>query len=507
MKIILGLLVLFLFQSDILNAQEKSFIKEYTYKAGELDSKLSCRAVVIDQLRTILLQEIGVYVESEQFLKTSDVGGQFSQDFVENIAIISAGITKLEVVEEKWTGETYWMKAAITVDPRSLQESLNRLINDKNRVKELESLKEELDKTKEQLSELRKQSLESRPNSDNTIIKNQYNNKIIALNSTEFIISGLSKYDVNDFKGAIEDFSVAIAIDPRNARAYLSRANAELSLVDTIAARYGLGKQYDETIKAAISDYTRGIDLSSGRTREEISFHYTSRGIAKSKSTIPIKDDEGRDRWTFNHEEAIVDFTRAINSSLSPIAYYYRGISRMSIGNTLDAITDFTISIKLDPQNPDCYSNRGDARYQNDDYKSAVEDYTRAIEIDPSNYKYYVKRFLVMYEFRDGDYSILTEDANKLVELLPNEHVSYAGRGLIRAELKDQTGAIKDFNKAIALDTKNKNSGLYYYRRGLSKMALNQKENACKDLKIAVKTGYKTWRGEVDQKEIIKTCK
>src|SRR5258708_39625966 len=121
-------------------SQEKTFVKEYAYKANELDSKVSCRAIAINQLRSMLLNELGVYVESESILKTSDVSGKFSQDFVENIATISAGITKLEVLDEKWNGETFWMKATITIDKNSLEESLKELVKDRQYAKELESV-------------------------------------------------------------------------------------------------------------------------------------------------------------------------------------------------------------------------------------------------------------------------------------------------------------------------------------------------------------------------------
>ena len=92
------ILILFFFFSIGATAQEKTFEREYTYKASEMDSKLSCRAITINQLRSMLLSEIGVYVESESLLKTSEVSGKFSQDFIENIATISAGITKLVVL-------------------------------------------------------------------------------------------------------------------------------------------------------------------------------------------------------------------------------------------------------------------------------------------------------------------------------------------------------------------------------------------------------------------------
>lgn len=113
------LLTLF-FIANVANlySQEKIFEREYTYKASEMDSKISCRAITINQLRSILLNEVGVYVVSESILKTSDVNGKFSQDFVENIATISAGITKLEVLDERWNGETFWMRASITVDKK-----------------------------------------------------------------------------------------------------------------------------------------------------------------------------------------------------------------------------------------------------------------------------------------------------------------------------------------------------------------------------------------------------
>src|SRR6478609_9241225 len=117
-----------IFCASTLSAQEKTFEREYTYQASEMDSKVSCRAIAINQVRTELLNEIGVYVENEQLLKSVDVGGDFSQDYVENIVTLTAGITKLNILEEKWNGETFWMKAAITIDKKSLEESLKQLV-------------------------------------------------------------------------------------------------------------------------------------------------------------------------------------------------------------------------------------------------------------------------------------------------------------------------------------------------------------------------------------------
>jgi hypothetical protein len=141
-----------------LSAQEKTFEREYTYVASEMDSKISCRAVATNQLRIELLNEIGVYIENEQLLKSVEVDGEFSQDFVENMVTLTAGITKLEVLEERWNGETFWMKAAITIDKKSLEESLTQLIQDRQKEQELEALKQELTATTAELDRLKKET-------------------------------------------------------------------------------------------------------------------------------------------------------------------------------------------------------------------------------------------------------------------------------------------------------------------------------------------------------------
>ena len=40
------------------------FVKEYAYQASELDSKASCRATALEQVKREILEELGTYVES-----------------------------------------------------------------------------------------------------------------------------------------------------------------------------------------------------------------------------------------------------------------------------------------------------------------------------------------------------------------------------------------------------------------------------------------------------------
>src|SRR5579871_2004095 len=201
--------------SSSLYSQNKTFVKEYTYKASEADSKVSCRAIAIDQLRSMLLDELGVYVESNRLLTTNDSSGKNNQDFKENISTISAGVTKLDVLAETWNGETFWMKAAITVDTTSLQESLKRVSEDRQKVRELQDLKQRLDDANQKLAELNQQLMAQKEASDKATIAEKYNAKINEISATNSMYSAKVKFESKDFRGAIDDFSKVISLDPK----------------------------------------------------------------------------------------------------------------------------------------------------------------------------------------------------------------------------------------------------------------------------------------------------
>jgi len=55
-------ILLVLFIPNLTFAKTKTFIKEYTYQAGEVDSKVSSRAISLEQVKRLLLKEINYVV-------------------------------------------------------------------------------------------------------------------------------------------------------------------------------------------------------------------------------------------------------------------------------------------------------------------------------------------------------------------------------------------------------------------------------------------------------------
>jgi cyclophilin family peptidyl-prolyl cis-trans isomerase len=106
---------------------EKEYIRTYTYQASEQDSKLTARNAAIGQVQHQLLGELGTYVRSEIESKADSTGKKFSKHEIDSL---TAGIIRTEILEEKWDGRNYLIKAKLVIDPeditRKIQAELNR---------------------------------------------------------------------------------------------------------------------------------------------------------------------------------------------------------------------------------------------------------------------------------------------------------------------------------------------------------------------------------------------
>jgi len=121
MKILLFIFVFISFQA---HAEIKEFTREYTYSASENDSKISARKAALVQLQSIVIQEVGVQVESS-FSNTEALNGSdFSQKFEANYDTFSRALTKTKILKESWNGVEFYIKANITVDTDNLIDTI-----------------------------------------------------------------------------------------------------------------------------------------------------------------------------------------------------------------------------------------------------------------------------------------------------------------------------------------------------------------------------------------------
>jgi hypothetical protein len=127
-------------------AETKTFIKEYTYQASEFDSKASCRTIALEQVKRLLLEELGTYLENNTEVKDF----QLTKD---KITALTAGIVQTQVLDEKWDGKSYWLKAEVKADPENVAKSIDNLRKDQ---KKSDDLEERIRKQEEALKEIEK---------------------------------------------------------------------------------------------------------------------------------------------------------------------------------------------------------------------------------------------------------------------------------------------------------------------------------------------------------------
>ncbi len=123
---------------------EEVFIKSYTYNASDDDSKNSSRKKAILQLKSLLSEEVGTYIRSNLEMKEINDNNNATRKVIQEISSISASFTKLHILDEKWNGKTYYIKASILIDKKLTAELILKAIEDKKIKTELEKLKSRL---------------------------------------------------------------------------------------------------------------------------------------------------------------------------------------------------------------------------------------------------------------------------------------------------------------------------------------------------------------------------
>jgi tetratricopeptide (TPR) repeat protein len=247
---VLSMAVIFFFiMANLAFAETKVFVEEYTYQVSEYDSKVSCRALALEQVKRLLLEKLGTYLESETEVKNF----QLTKD---QIVILTAGIVSAEIINEKWDGKTYYLKAKIAADPKDVANSIENLRQDRQKTKELEETRKKAD---EALREVEKLKMELEIAKVGKTEQEQYKAAVNRLSATDWFNRGLSSGISGKHQEAMEAFNKAIDLDPNYAGAYVGRGTVYQILGDNQQAIRDFGRAIELNSKYAQAYFRRGF--------------------------------------------------------------------------------------------------------------------------------------------------------------------------------------------------------------------------------------------------------
>jgi tetratricopeptide (TPR) repeat protein/V8-like Glu-specific endopeptidase len=310
------------------------------------------------------------------------------------------------------------------------------------------------------------------------------------LTADDYYASAYQKNERGEYRGALDDYDRAIALNPKFANAYIGRGNLK-----------------DDELndpQGALADYNRAIALDS-----KIAIAYNNRGIVKDEklndpqgaladfnqaiAIDPKSAESHNNRGRLKNDKlndlqgALADFDQAI--ILNPnfvFAYSNRGfLKAYKLNNLQGALADFNLAIALNPKSAEAYAVRGLLKMEKlNDPQGALADLNQAIALDPKNAAVYLSRgFLKAYMLNDPQGALA--DMNQAVILKPNDHRIYSMRALVKGTLlNNPQGALADLDRAIYL---NPNNAQTYTVRGTIKAGkLNNPQGALADLNQAI---------------------
>jgi tetratricopeptide (TPR) repeat protein len=360
------------------HAGVKTFIKEYTYQASEMDSKYSSRVNALMEVKRLLLEEIGIYIVSRTVVENSQVAK-------DEISIFTAGIVKTQIKKETWNGKQYWLKAEIQVDPDDVNDKLEKFRSDWDRTDELKAVQKQLKLTLADNEKLRNElrSIKDRPMFTQQL--NQYNQNIDKIKALDLYTQAIAMYQDNSFQGAIELLQQSINL------------NAHYQL-----AHEFLGRCFFESGQKSLTRKT-AKDILARKFNPAEPETYSVRGFA-----YHVLNDEAK---------AVREYTVGIKlNSKDARLYRNRSHSLSKLRRIGPALEDINRAIELEPNDYRNYMIRGAIYGRNINITESMADFEKALQMNPKSAKTYFMRGII-YKYFKKDLERAKQDIRKACKM------------------------------------------------------------------------------------------
>lgn len=265
---------------------------------------------------------------------------------------------------------------------------------------------------------------------------------------------GNAAYSSGDYKNAVRNYNKAISLLPSLTSIYYWR---------------GLSKQYMDDYTGALEDFTLSISANASTAADAfyarglIKFHKlgdSAGAMEDYNKALELKPDapevyRSRAKLVDDHA-AVHDLTRAIElDPADPNTYIQRSLKMVSLQNYDAAVRDLTKVIEMQPANLDhvtlseVFSMRANVRLFLYDLPDALHDADKAVECDPTRASAFLDRGMIKAIMKDRESAI--SDLDNAIRLDASLADAYHERGLAKQALGLQSEGNADIAKAKEL--------------------------------------------------------
>ena len=299
---------------------------------------------------------------------------------------------------------------------------------------------------------------------------------------------------------AIEDYSQAIALNPKLWGAFIARGKARI-LAKVSADHVEVASDFDDVVR----DFNTAIELSPnsmtllplgsramayfGRAQlnqsegnlaaAERDFLAAVEDFSRARQEAELLLTQGGADSPFadKRRELVRGFTSKNADSLAKL-----GELRSAQGKTEAALANFAAAIAIEPDRAELYRIRGEALLRLGDKEGAAEDIDQALKLAPDDVAGHLARAGVFY--LQVRYLSAIEECTQVIKADPKHARARYLRGHLRALLRDYDAAFDDLSAAVSLDPKN---AAPYKDRARISLKLRQAEKAIDDLNEAIR--------------------
>lgn len=264
--------------------------------------------------------------------------------------------------------------------------------------------------------------------------------------SNPYFFRALAKLQLEDYKGAEEDCTLALERNRYKTETYKVRGFARQNMgKDSLAIEdYNQGLKYNPEDKYFL--YYKAIAETELKKNDEAAATFATllriypnfeEGYAARGRMLVAKGDT---------VGALADLDKAISISKNYVApFLMRAQIEAEQKRWDDALKDMDAAIRLEPQEADFYINRAYLRYNLDDYFGAMSDYNYTLELEPYNSSAMFNRALLRYEVKDLDRA--AEDFKSVLKYEPDNFHARYNLGLVNMERGHHKEALSDLDK------------------------------------------------------------